>query len=72
MIQSLLWMEENENKYDLLKKDDYKEYFLAAQKEYKENLSEILRLESRGKNVESPWKELNEAYDFIKEYHGWV
>jgi signal transduction histidine kinase len=62
MIETLLWMEENENKYDLLKKDDYKEYFLAGQKEYRDNLSQILRLHPPDKDVASPWKELYEAY----------
>lgn len=45
MIDSLLWMEENENKYDLLQKEDYKRYFIAAQKEFEENLNLILALD---------------------------
>ncbi len=42
MIDSLLSMAENQKKYDLLKKEDYKAYFSAAQKEYEYNLVEIL------------------------------
>jgi len=55
-------MAESESKYDLLKKDDYKEYFLAAQREYRENLGQILRLEPADAGGERPWKELYEAY----------
>ena len=62
MTQSLLWMAESESKYDLLKKDDYKEYFLAAQNEYRENLSQILRLDTVSGGGGSSWKELYEAY----------
>jgi len=62
MIESLLWMEESENKYDLLKKEDYKEYFISAQKEFESNLSEILRLESGGAGLDDPWKKLYHDY----------
>jgi len=37
MIESLLWMEESQNKYDLLKKQDYKQYFISAQREFERN-----------------------------------
>jgi signal transduction histidine kinase len=62
MIESLLWMAENENKYDLLKKEDYKEYFLSAQKEFEGNLTEILRLEPAGAKEDDPWKQLFKDY----------
>lgn len=63
MIDSLLWMAENENKYDLLKKEDYKEYFIAAQKEFEGNLSIILAMQSKeGQEVESVWKGLFRDY----------
>ncbi|MHC1730229.1 MAG: ATP-binding protein [Syntrophobacteraceae bacterium] len=57
MIDNLWWMAENQKKYDLLKKEDYKEYFVSAQKEYEANLLEILWL--GGENgSEKPWEEL--------------
>lgn len=61
MIDSLLWMAENQKKYDLLKKEDYKEYFASAQKEYEANLFEILWL-GGGSAAESPWEELHREY----------
>ena len=62
MIDSLLWMAENESKYDLLKKEDYKEYFVTAQREYEANLTEILLLDPTGSDVEEPWKSLYRDY----------
>lgn len=62
MIESLLWMAENENKYDLLKKEDYKEYFLSAQKEFEGNLTEILRLDSKEPRDHDPWRQLYQDY----------
>jgi signal transduction histidine kinase len=62
MIDSLLWMAENESKYDLLKKEDYKEYFVTAQREYEANLTEILLLDPTGSDVEEPWKRLYHDY----------
>ena len=62
MIDSLLWMAESESKYDLLKKEDYKEYFVAAQREFEGNLTEILLLESAGDGVDEPWKQLYRDY----------
>jgi signal transduction histidine kinase len=62
MIDGLLWMAESENKYDLLKKEDYKEYFVAAQREFEGNLTEILFLESPGNDADDPWKQLYRDY----------
>jgi signal transduction histidine kinase len=62
MIDSLLWMAESESKYDLLKKEDYKEYFIAAQREFEGNLTEILFLESPGNDSDDPWKRLYRDY----------
>ena len=63
MIDSLLWMEENESKYDLLKKEDYKEYFVSAQREFEGNLYEILRLGPEGSGAIDPWSELYRSYE---------
>ncbi len=62
MVESLLWMEENERKYDLLKKEDYKEYFFSAQKEFEGNLVDILRIASGWGKEENPWEELYTNY----------
>ncbi len=61
MIDNLLWMAENQKKYDLLKKEDYKEYFAAAQKEYESNLFDILWF-GGGEAGAAPWEELQKEY----------
>ncbi len=61
MVDNLLWMAENQKKYDLLKKEEYKEYFASAQKEYEANLFDILWLGSDDEGA-SPWKELHQEY----------
>ncbi len=45
MIDSLLYMEENERKYDVLKKNEYMKYFVSAQSEFDANLTGVIRLE---------------------------
>lgn len=62
MIESLLWMEESQSKYDLLKKQDYKQYFITAQREFQQNLEEILLLKSQESNPEDPWEKLYQHY----------
>ncbi len=61
MIDSLLNMEENEKKYDVLKKMQYIEYFVAAQKEYEGNLLALMQLES-GTDGCAFWEELYRNY----------
>lgn len=61
MIDSLLWMAESESKYDLLKKEDYKSYFLQAQKDYESNLWEIVRVGAAG-DAATFWEELYKDY----------
>jgi signal transduction histidine kinase len=60
MIDTLWWMAENQKKYDLLKKEEYKEYFTSGQKEYESNLFEILWLGGGG--TDSPWDGLWKEY----------
>lgn len=62
MIESLLWMAETESKYNLLKKDDYKTYFASAQRQFEENLTEILLLKPMEGKADNPWKELFKDY----------
>ncbi|MGA2402703.1 MAG: HAMP domain-containing sensor histidine kinase [Syntrophobacteraceae bacterium] len=61
MIDTLWWMAENQKKYDLLKKEEYKEYFAAGQKEYASNLYEILWLGAGGVG-DNPWDGLYREY----------
>ena len=62
MIENLLSMEENEKKYGLLKKKDYFNYFLSAQKEFEGNLLKVISLESDGKAISPHWKSLHHSY----------
>lgn len=62
MIDSLVWMAESESKYNLLKKEDYKEYFLTAKKEFEASLEEILSLQKTVNPAENPWRELQRDY----------
>jgi hypothetical protein len=49
MIDTLWWMAENEKKYDLLKKEEYKKYFATGRKEYQTNLIDRQELRVPGK-----------------------
>ncbi|OQY59425.1 MAG: hypothetical protein B6245_06785 [Desulfobacteraceae bacterium 4572_88] len=62
MIENLFSMEEYEKKYLLLKRAEYRPYFVSAQKAFEESLAEIMTLESNGMSISTRWKELNEDY----------
>jgi signal transduction histidine kinase len=61
MIDTLWWMAENQKKYDLLKKEEYREYFANGKKEYEANLFDILWLGAGGSG-ENPWESLYREY----------
>lgn len=62
MIENLIRMEENDKKYHLLKKEDYLNYFVLAQKEFEGNFVEILELEHSGMRIPRKWRTLYENY----------
>ncbi len=62
MIENLLSMEENEKKYVLLNKEEYKTYFVAAQREFETNLIKVLQLESKERQGDLSWKNLYRDY----------
>lgn len=62
MIENLLWMAESESKYNLLQKEEYKEYFVAAQREFEGNLTDILALETPRPDQWTAWQELYRDY----------
>ncbi|MEA1901051.1 MAG: HAMP domain-containing sensor histidine kinase [Thermodesulfobacteriota bacterium] len=62
MIENLIRMEENDKKYHLLKKDDYFNYFVLAQKEFEGNFVEILELERSGMEIPREWRQLYKSY----------
>ncbi|MDL2123823.1 MAG: HAMP domain-containing histidine kinase [Deltaproteobacteria bacterium] len=62
MIENLIRMEENDKKYHLLKKEDYLNYFVLAQKEFEGNFVEILELEHSGMRIPRKWRKLYENY----------
>lgn len=72
MIESLLTMEENEKKYLILRKSDYLNYFISAQKEFEESFGDILGLESRETKISFKWKEMNKIYQQFVSASGGV
>lgn len=62
MVESLLWMAENENKYHLLQKEEYRFYFMDGQRQYEASLSEILRIDPGPSQDNGPWRELFAEY----------
>jgi signal transduction histidine kinase len=63
MIDSLWWIAENQKKYDLLKKEEYKEYLAEGRKEYEANLYEIVWLgPGTGSSGDNPWDGLYREY----------
>jgi signal transduction histidine kinase len=60
LLENLLSMEENKNKYNLLKKQEYRDYYLSAQEEFEENLLEVKHLNLTLKN--RPLKGLHDNY----------
>ncbi|MBW2738104.1 MAG: HAMP domain-containing histidine kinase, partial [Deltaproteobacteria bacterium] len=62
MIENLIRMEENDKKYHLLKKDDYFNYFVLAQKEFEGNFVEMLELEHSGMEISIEWRQLYKSY----------
>lgn len=62
MIENLLTMEENEKKFFLLNKEEYRGYFITAQRDFESNLIRILQLESKEREPDNPWKELYRHY----------
>ncbi len=61
MLEDLLGMEENEKKFSLLKKDEYRDYFLSAQSEFETGLSTLMSIDSDSETSEQ-WKSLRERY----------
>ena len=62
MTEALLSMEENRQKYQLLKKNDYLVFFNEAQNIFEENLSLVVQLTAKGHDISESWREISEAY----------
>lgn len=68
MMENLLSMEGNKNKYTLLEKEEYIDYYVAAKREYKRDLWGIIKLlkhdmlNEPSELNQSPWMKLNESY----------
>lgn len=62
MYENLLSMEVNDKKFQLLKKDSYKEYFQEAKDEFELNLGRVLALESADYQVDPVWQGLAGSY----------
>ena len=62
MTESLLSMEENKQKYLLLKKTDYLVFFNDAQHLFEENLTQVTRLTAMGHDISTVWRDISDAY----------
>jgi signal transduction histidine kinase len=62
MVESLLSMEENRQKYQLLKKIDYLVFFNEAQRTFEENLDQVIRLTAMGHTISGVWKDISTEY----------
>jgi len=66
MIEQLLSMEENIEKFRLLNKNEYRDYYLSAQREFEVNLDEIMTLNVSGLEAAEQWETLNTSYSNFK------
>lgn len=62
MMETLLGMEENKQKYLLLKKADYLVFFNEAQHDFEENLTLVTRLTTMGHDISNVWQDINKEY----------
>lgn len=62
MAESLLSMEENKQKYLLLKKSDYLVFFNEAQRTFEENLDQVTRLTAMGHQISDVWRDIADDY----------
>jgi signal transduction histidine kinase len=62
MMETLLSMEENKQKYLLLKKADYLVFFNEAQHAFEENLAQVTRLTAMGHDISDVWREIRDDY----------
>lgn len=63
MMETLLSMEENKQKFLLLKKADYLVFFNEAQRAFEENLDQVIRLTAMGHDISDVWRDINHDYD---------
>jgi signal transduction histidine kinase len=63
MIETLLSMEENKQKFLLLKKADYLVFYNEAQHNFEENLGQVTRLTAMGHDISDLWRDLREDYN---------
>jgi signal transduction histidine kinase len=63
MMETLLSMEENKQKYQLLKKTDYLVFFNEAQRGFEENLAQVIQLTAMGHDISDVWRDINNQYE---------
>jgi len=60
LVDSLLSMEENQKKYEVLREDTYREYFAAAFKKYRQDISSLQWFSYRGSEA---WAKLRDDFE---------
>ncbi len=63
MMETLLSMEENKQKYQLLKKADYLVFFNEAQRDFEENLAQVILLTAMGHEISEVWRTISDEYE---------
>ena len=63
MMENLLSMEENKQKFQLLKKNDYLSFYNEAQHSFEENLTRVMRLTTMGHTISKEWQAIADEYD---------
>jgi signal transduction histidine kinase len=63
MMETLLSMEENKQKYLLLNKPDYLVFFNEAQHTFEENLAQVTRLTAMGHTISTVWRDISDDYE---------
>jgi signal transduction histidine kinase len=66
MIEHLFNMEEYCKKYQLLKQNEYRDYYVSAQQEFENNLKEILNLKIKEADPSDQWETLYSSYSLFK------
>ena len=62
MTEALLSLEENRQKYQLLKKPDYLTFYNEAQRNFEENLNTIINLSNKGHEISGVWYKIRDEY----------
>lgn len=67
MIEHIFQMEEYSKKYQLLKQDEYRDYYVTAKQEFENSLGKILDLKIKKTDSPGQWETLHLSYSLFKK-----